>query len=62
MGVIWSYYPEDPIDQYSMLYHGKGRRGGRSIQLLTSSVPSPRGKKDMPRDAFNIDFSMPNVS
>ena len=53
--LIWSYHAEDPGP--NLAYHGE-RRGSRSVQLLANYTKPP----DLPQDAFNIDFTNPQVT
>lgn len=35
--VIYSYHPDDPTDEHSLMYHGGERRGTKSVSLLNSN-------------------------
>jgi hypothetical protein len=35
--VIYSYHPDDPADEHSLMYHGGERRGTKSVSLLNSN-------------------------
>ncbi|KAH3710540.1 DBH-like monooxygenase protein 1 homolog isoform X2 [Dreissena polymorpha] len=37
--LIYSYHPDDPADEHSLVYHGGERRGAKSVMLLNVNAP-----------------------
>lgn len=59
MRLIYSYHPDDPVSETSLMYHGAERRGTKSISLLSSSLPPPSFEHE---DFKVFDFRTRNVS
>ncbi|KAH9500336.1 DBH-like monooxygenase protein 1 [Bulinus truncatus] len=53
--VIFSYSPTDPVDDDTILYHGRDRRGTKSIILLNPAT-SHQSSPPLPDDVLTIDF------
>ena len=51
MRIIFSYHPDDPVDENSLQWHGADRRGAKSMLLLSTSEQNP-----LPDDAQTKDF------
>ena len=57
--LIYSYHPDDPVSEDSLIYHGAERRGSKSFSLLGESLPPPSLQSD---DIKIFEFRTRNVS
>ena len=55
--MIFSWHPEDPDDEQSVMYHGASRRGSASLNLLGGLTSPPK----IPNDAQSFDILADNV-